>query len=313
MKRAVELLEHLAPSQAPVMILGESGTGKELVAEALHKSSPRASERFLAVNCAALSPALIESELFGHEKGAFTGADTQRQGAFKAANLGTIFLDEVGELPLELQAKLLRVLENGEVKRVGSTRPFRVNVRVVAATNRNLLAESLQGRFRKDLYYRLSVLPMTLPPLRERRGDIRLLAEHFVRLFEPQGAEVRFTPAALKKLKEHSWPGNVRELRNVVQRALLVRKGPQLDTDVLTFEKVPELAPESPARAPHRLPEGMTLQQWLEQRERECIEDVLRSCEFHRGNAARRLGLSRTSLFERMKAWGYGNEGQEAR
>jgi DNA-binding NtrC family response regulator len=313
MRRAVELLEHLAPSHAPVMILGESGTGKELVAEALHKSSPRASERFLAVNCAALSPALIESELFGHEKGAFTGADTQRQGAFEAANGGTIFLDEVGELPLELQAKLLRVLENGEVKRVGSTRPFRVDVRVVAATNRNLLAESLQGRFRKDLYYRLSVLPMTLPPLRERRGDIGLLAEHFVRLFEPQGAEVRFTPAALKKLRKHSWPGNVRELRNVVQRALLVRKGPQLDTDVLTFEEVPELAPESPARAPHRLPEGMTLQQWLEQRERECIEDVLRSCEFHRGNAARRLGLSRTSLFERMKAWGHGHQGQEAR
>jgi DNA-binding NtrC family response regulator len=180
----------------------------------------------------------------------------------------------VGELPLELQAKLLRVLESGEVKRVGSNRSFRVDVRVVAATHRDLLTEVSQGRLE---------------------------------------VEVKFNPAALKKLKEHSWPGNVRELRNVVQRALLLREGPLLDTDVLTFEPSPKQGPEAPGRAPRKLPEGMTLQQLLEQVERECVEDALRSCDYQRGKAARRLGLSRTSLFERMKAWGYGNEGQEAR
>jgi DNA-binding NtrC family response regulator len=313
MRHMAELLERIAPSQVTVTILGESGTGKELVARALHTLSPRANQRFMAVNCAALSPALVESELFGHEKGAFTGADSQRQGAFEAASGGTLFLDEVGELPLELQAKLLRVLESGEVKPVGATRCFRVDVRVVAATNRNLLAESLQGRFRPDLYYRLSVMPLMLPPLRERRGDIRLLAEHFVRQFEPRGHEVKFTPAALQKLREHPWPGNVRELRNVVQRALLLRHGPMLDTAALTFEQPPEPAPGAPARASYKLPEGMTLPQLLEQVERECVEDALRSCDYQRGKAARRLGLSRTSLFERMKAWGFGEEGQQAR
>jgi two-component system response regulator HydG len=226
------------------------------------------------------------------------------QGAFEAASGGTLFLDEVGELPLTLQAKLLRVLESGEVKPVGATRSFRVDVRVVAATNRNLLAESLRGRFRPDLYYRLSVMPLMLPPLRERRGDIRLLAEHFVRLFEPRGHEVKFTPAALQKLREHPWPGNVRELRNVVQRALLLRQSPMLDTPALTFEQPPDPAPGAPARASYKLPEGMTLQQLLGQVERECVEDALRNCDYQRGKAARRLGLSRTSLFERMKAWG---------
>jgi len=313
MRRLVGQLERIAPSDVTVMLLGESGTGKEVVARALHTLSPRVGQPFLAVNCAALSPALVESELFGHEKGAFTGADAQRPGAFEAAHGGTLLLDEVGELPLELQAKLLRVLESGEVKRVGSNRAFRVDVRVVAATHRDLLTEVSQGRFRADLYYRLSVLPLMLPSLRERREDIRLLAEHFVRRFEPREVEVKFTPAALKKLKEHSWPGNVRELRNVVQRALLLREGSLLDTDVLTFEQHPKQVPGAPGRAPHKLPEGMTLQQWLEQVERECVEDALRTCDNQRGKAARRLGLSRTSLFERMKAWGYGNEGQEAR
>jgi transcriptional regulator with GAF, ATPase, and Fis domain len=214
----------VAPSTATVLILGESGTGKELVARALHDGSTRAMQPFVPINCAALSPALIESELFGHEKGAFTGAESRSQGAFEAADGGTLFLDEVGELPLELQAKLLRVLENGELKRVGSSRPFQVDVRMVAATNRDLLNEARRGRFRMDLYYRLSIVPLALPPLRERRKDIRQLAEHFLGVYTPRGQTVKFTPAALTRLQLHSWPGNVRELRNVVCRALLMRQ-----------------------------------------------------------------------------------------
>ena len=313
MRRLVGQLERIAPSDVTVMLLGESGTGKEVVARALHTLSPRVGQPFLAVNCAALSPALVESELFGHEKGAFTGADAQRQGAFEAADGGTLLLDEVGELPLELQAKLLRVLESGEVKRVGSNRSFRVDVRVVAATHRDLLTEVSQGRFRADLYYRLSVLPLMLPSLRERRGDIPLLAEHFVRSFKPREVEVTFTPAALKKLKEHSWPGNVRELRNVVQRALLLSESPVLDAASLNFEKVPEQAPKAPGSAPSKLLEGLTLHQMVQQWEREAIEEALRVCNHHRGRAAKLLGLSRSAFFERLKAWGYGHEGEQAR
>jgi DNA-binding NtrC family response regulator len=313
MRQVAQYLERIAPSQVTVTILGESGTGKELAARALHERSPRAGQPFLAVNCAALAPALVESTLFGHEKGAFTGADTRREGAFESARGGTLFLDEVGELPLELQAKLLRVLENGEVTPLGTSRPLRVGVRVVAATHRDLVSEVGQGRFRKDLYYRLSVMPLMMPPLRERRGDIRLLAEHFVRLFEPQGVEVKFTPAALKKLREHPWPGNVRELRNVVQRALLLREGLVLDAGALSFERVPEQAPENTGSAPFKLLEGMTLQQMVRHWERQAVEEALRRCHHHRGRAAQLLGLSRSSFFERLKAWGYGHEGEQAR
>jgi DNA-binding NtrC family response regulator len=313
MRQLVELLQRVAPSSALVTILGESGTGKELVARALHDGSPRASRPFLPINCAALSPALIESELFGHEKGAFTGADSKRKGAFEAAQGGTLFLDEVGELPLELQAKLLRVLESGEVKPVGANHPFRVDVRVVAATNRDLLAEAHAGRFRKDLYYRLSVLPLVLPPLRERRGDIRLLAEYFLRVHTPRGHVVKLAPAALAKLQEHSWPGNVRELRNVVSRALLIRKSPKLDADVITFEPAPEHAPGDAAGLPPELPEGVTLEQMMDRVERRYIEGTLLRCDHHKDRAAKRLGLARSSLFERLKKWGHGQQLEAAR
>ena len=305
-RQLVERLQRVAASSALVTLLGESGTGKELVARALHDSSPRASRPFLPVNCAALSPALMESELFGHEKGAFTGADSKRKGAFEAAQGGTLFLDEVGELPLELQAKLLRVLESGEIKPVGVNHPFRVDVRVVAATNRDLLAEVREGRFRKDLYYRLSVLPLVLPPLRERPGDIRLLAEYFVRVHAPQGYGVKLTPAALAKLQRHPWPGNVRELRHVVHRALLLRKSPKLDADAITFEQTPENAPGSAAGRPGELPEGVTLEQMMERVERQLVESTLQRCNHHKERAAKRLGLGRTSLFARMKKWGLG-------
>jgi DNA-binding NtrC family response regulator len=307
-RQMVELIKRVAPSTALVTLLGESGTGKELVARALHECSPRAGQAFIPVNCAALSPALMESELFGHEKGAFTGAESKRKGAFEEAHGGTLFLDEVGELPLELQAKLLRVLESGEVKPVGANRPFHVEVRVVAATNRELALWARQGRFREDLYYRLSVMPLVLPPLRSRRRDIRLLAEHFIRAHAPQGLAPKFTPAALARLQQHSWPGNIRELRNVVCRALLLRQGPQLDESDITFEQEFHRAPEDAAPSPLELPEGVTLEQMMQRLERQLIESTLRRCHYHKDRAAKELGLARSSLFKRLKQWGLSPE-----
>jgi two-component system response regulator HydG len=312
MRQVLERIQRVAASTATVLILGESGTGKELVARALHDGSTRAMQAFVPVNCAALSPALIESELFGHEKGAFTGAESRSKGAFEEADGGTLFLDEVGELPLELQAKLLRVLEGGEVKRVGSSRPFQVDVRVVAATNRDLLREARQGRFRMDLYYRLSIVPLALPPLRERRKDIRLLAEHFLRLYTPREQTVKFTPAALTRLQHHPWPGNVRELRNVVCRALLMRHSQKIDVDDLTFEQEPGYEPGDPEGRLLELPEGMTLEQMMQQVERQLIESTLRRCDYHKDKAAKLLGIARSSLFERLKKWGHEQGEEEA-
>jgi transcriptional regulator with GAF, ATPase, and Fis domain len=303
-KQLVELIKRVAPSSAVVTILGESGTGKELVARALHECSPRARRPFLPINCAALSPALMESELFGHEKGAFTGADSKRKGAFEEAHGGTLFLDEVGELPLELQAKLLRVLESGEVKPVGSSRPFRVDVRVVAATHRELRASARQGRFREDLYYRLSMMPVVLPPLRSRRGDIRVLAEHFARMLAPREQTVKLTPAALAMLQQHPWPGNIRELRNVVCRALLVRRGPRIDASDITFDEALPRAPEDTTDPELELPPGVTLEQMMQRLERQLIESTLRRCHYHKDRAAKELGLARSSLFKRLKDWG---------
>jgi DNA-binding NtrC family response regulator len=309
MRQLVESIQRVAPSSCVVSILGESGTGKELVARALHACSPRAGQPFIPLNCAALSPAVMESELFGHAKGAFTGAEAERKGAFLEAHGGTLFLDEVGELPLELQAKLLRVLESGEVKPVGADRPRQVNVRVVAATHRDLLSWVREGRFREDLYYRLGIMPLVLPPLRSRRGDIPALAEHFMRVHAPQGQVVKFTSAALERLKEHAWPGNVRELRNVVWRGLLVRKGLKLEARDLTFDEV-QGAPVVPSVPALELPAGVTLEQMLERLERQLIESTLRRCHYNKERTAQVLGLARSSLFKRLKAWGFG-QGEE--
>ena len=311
-QQLVELLKKVAASKEGVLLLlGESGTGKELVARALHKGSPRADQAFIPVNCAALSPGLMESELFGHEKGAFTGASTQRKGAFQEAQGGTLFLDEVGELPLELQAKLLRVLESGEIKPVGADRPFHVDVRVVAATNRELLALVRKGKFREDLYYRLCVLEVVLPPLRSRRGDIQLLAEHFLGDHAPGQQEVSFTPAALARLRQHTWPGNVRELRNVVSRALASRRGLKIDAQDISFE--PQYFREEVALTgvPLELPKGVTLEQMVEQVERQLIVNTLQDYKNNRNQAAKRLGLARSSLFKRLKKWGLVSEGEE--
>ncbi|HYH95211.1 sigma 54-interacting transcriptional regulator [Hyalangium sp.] len=305
-RNLVELIGRVAPSSAAVAILGESGTGKELVAKALHVCSTRADKPFIPINCAAISKELIESELFGHEKGAFTGAQGSRRGAFEEAHGGTLFLDEIGELPLELQAKLLRSLENGEIKRVGASRPSHVDVRVVAATNRDLLSAAREGKFREDLYYRLCVIPLVLPPLRNRKGDLGLLADSFVRLYSPRGQTVKITPAALEKLQQHPWPGNIRELRNVVHRALLLRKGPKIDASDISFDQ--EYSRE-PAGAPAShvsldFPEGMNLEQMTERAQRQIIEIALRRHNNNRERVSKELGLARSTLFKRLRDWG---------
>jgi formate hydrogenlyase transcriptional activator len=246
LKRVQQLAEQVAPLDTTVLILGETGTGKELLAHAIHNRSPRHNRTLVKVNCATLPGELIESELFGHEKGAFTGASARRIGRFELANNGTIFLDEVGELPLDLQAKLLRVLQEGEFDPVGSSRTVTVDVRVIAATNRDLEKAVRHGLFRDDLYYRLSIFPITSPPLRERPKDIQLLVKHFVQEFSRKfGKNIEVIPQeTMNALKNYPWPGNVRELRNVIERAVIIAQGSKLSLDSLEALKAePKSAP----------------------------------------------------------------------
>ncbi len=304
-----ELIERVAPSQAAVTIMGESGTGKELVARAVHARSTRAERPFIPINCAAISKELIESELFGHEKGAFTGATNARKGAFEEADGGTLFLDEIGELPLDLQAKLLRALESGEIKRVGASKPQVVDVRIVAATNRDLLSRAKDGSFREDLYYRLCVIPLVLPPLRNRRGDIVALTEHFVRLYTPKGQNVRLHPMTLAKLESHTWPGNIRELRNVIHRAMLLRKGLHIEPADLFFDAEAALTVKdgdlSGVVIPvPDFPTGTSLESMLAQIERRLIEYYLRKLDNNREKLAKELAIGRSTLFKRLKEWG---------
>jgi two-component system nitrogen regulation response regulator NtrX len=232
LKRVMEDVARAAPTSATVLILGESGVGKELVARAIHRNSQRAKERFVQVNCAAIPEELIESELFGHEKGSFTGASDKQLGKFEQADRGTIFLDEVGDMSPKTQAKVLRVLQEGEVERIGSAKTFKVDVRVIAATNKQLEEEIAKGTFREDLYFRLSVIPISVPPLRERADDIPSLVRHFMDLFAREGASFqakRFTPAAMALLQQQRWKGNIRELRNTIERALIMSRGESID------------------------------------------------------------------------------------
>src|SRR5262245_6880774 len=302
------MAEQVAPTDATVLLLGETGTGKELVARAIHAKSHRRGHAMVKVNCAALPPTLIESELFGHEKGAFTGAVARKIGRFELADQGTLFLDEISELSPGLQAKLLRVLQEGEFERLGSTATRKVDVRVIAASNRDLAAAAREGAFRSDLYYRLGVFPIELPALRARVQDIPLLVWHFLgQLGGSMGRKIERVPAeVMERLVRYPWPGNIRELRNVLERAVILSAGSTLLLDDLADER---RAPAGAAAAP----EGS----WrLDDVEREHILRVLEMCQWRvrgPGNAARRLGLNGSTLYSRMKKLGIRRAGPDAR
>ncbi len=246
-RAVLENVERIAPTDSTVLIQGETGTGKEMIARAIHDASPRRQNRFVTLNCAAIPSALLESELFGHERGAFTGAVTQTAGRFQAADHGTLFLDEIGDLPLDLQPKLLRVLQEGEFERLGGGRTIQADVRVITATNQDLVRMVEERKFRADLFYRLDVLPITLPPLREREDDIPLLAEHFMRKFAQRlGKSIDFIPAdVMRVLKRHHWPGNIRELQNVIERSVILTTGPGLDLWAIRLDSPKAVSPSS--------------------------------------------------------------------
>lgn len=294
----------VASSEASVLITGETGTGKELVANIIHQNSGRKGA-FIPVNCAALPETLIESELFGHEKGSFTGAMAQRKGRFELANKGTIFLDEVGEISQPVQKKLLRVLQESEIERVGGAGAFKVDVRVIAATNRDLLEEVRLGNFREDLYYRLNVVNLHMPPLRERRGDLPLLVEHFLNKyrFKPSAQPTRISEEAMARVEEYSWPGNVRQLENEIERAVTLSQGRVITSQVLSLGTAGQTAQvDLGTRVRNR--DG--LQAVLADVERIMLQEALRQAEGDTSEAARRLKLSTDDLTERLKAHNFG-------
>ncbi|HYT18772.1 MAG TPA: sigma 54-interacting transcriptional regulator [Candidatus Polarisedimenticolia bacterium] len=298
----------VAPTDSTVLIYGETGTGKELIARAIHDLSPRCSKPFVKLNCAAIPTGLLESELFGHEKGAFTGAIAQRIGRFEVADGGTIFLDEIGEIPLELQTKLLRVLQEREFERLGSSRTLRTNARLIAATNRDLEAMVAEQKFRSDLFFRLNVFPVHVPPLRERQEDIPLLVRHFTQQFSRRMKKVMETipSAAMDALSRYHWPGNIRELQNVIERAVIISAGPDLSVDVadLKFPKVSH--PEERAAAPNSTTSG-GLHNLLEETERQQILQTLKQCNWvvaGPNGAAARLGMNRSTLQVRIRRLG---------
>ncbi|WP_302413543.1 sigma-54 dependent transcriptional regulator [uncultured Desulfovibrio sp.] len=297
-----ETIATVAPTEATVLITGESGTGKELVARALHSGSARADKPMVTVNCAALAENLLESELFGHEKGSFTGADRRREGRFVQANGGTLFLDEIGEMPLPLQAKLLRALQEGEVQRVGSDAPLTVDVRVLAATNRDLREEVARRRFREDLYFRLNVISLEVPPLRDRGEDIPVLAAHFLERFAGRNRKsIRgFSPQAVDSLLRYAWPGNVRELENAVERAVILCNG-----DLITRRELPAAiteaaSPEEASSAAVGALAGLP----LDELERRAIGETLRCTGDNKSEAARQLGITRATLHNKLRKYG---------
>ena len=297
-RKLVATIRRVAASDVPVLIEGETGSGKELVARGVHDASGRRERPFIVVNCGAISPELIESELFGHERGAFTGATAQRKGAFELANNGTIFLDEIGELPLSLQPKLLRVLEQKEVKRVGANDLLPTDVRILAATNRNLREEVARKAFREDLYFRIGALTVSIPPLRDRREDVAPIAHHFLSGMRSNGAGSvpGLSPAALDALISHDWPGNVRELRNAVQRAVVMAEGAELTGPDFSFLR----RPAEPGDEPES-PSGLS--RW-EQAERTNILCELTRQMGNKTKTARELGIAKSTLFEKLKKYG---------
>ncbi|HYM79272.1 MAG TPA: sigma-54 dependent transcriptional regulator [Candidatus Dormibacteraeota bacterium] len=305
-----ERIARVAPTHATVLITGETGTGKEVVARAIHRNSPRESKPFVAVNCAAFTETLLESELFGHEKGAFTGADRQRQGLFEAAHEGTLFLDEAGEMSLAAQAKLLRVLTDGQVVRVGSTRPRRVDVRVLVATHRNLEQRVKEGSFREDLFYRLAVVPIHLPPLRERGGDIAGLSDVFCHQVatELKMPRRRLTAEALAKLQHYAFPGNLRELKNLIERAYILTSNHEIGADDLPVQQKEGVTNGNGSghAAGLSIPfaDSFDLTGVLEKTEKELILRTLNSTHGAQAEAARRMGLSRSALAYKLTKYG---------
>ncbi|WP_225073738.1 sigma-54 dependent transcriptional regulator [Desulfuromonas sp. CSMB_57] len=297
MAEVMGLVHRVAPTPSSVLVCGETGTGKELVARALHRQSPRAHRPFVAVNCGAISPGLVESEFFGHARGAFTGAEQAHAGLFGAAHGGTLFLDEIGELPMEMQPKLLRVLQEGELRPVGSVQSRRIDVRVVAATARNLRAEIDGGRFRRDLFYRLAVVEINMPPLRERGEDISLLAEHFLHRIALR--ENRAAPALesdiLALLQNYPWPGNVRELANFMEKAMIFCRGGQLKAEDLPWEL---------RRRERAVQDDYSLKAALYRLEKEYILKALRHCDGNRTQAAQLLEISLRNLQYKLKEYG---------
>lgn len=298
MQTVFDILRQVSPTSATVLIVGESGTGKELVAHAIHANSPRRSGHFVPLHCAALSETVLESELFGHEKGSFTGAMYTRKGRFEYAHGGTLFLDEIGDMPMPIQIKLLRVIEYGEVFRVGSNEPLKVDVRLIAATNRDLPALVRDGKFREDLYYRLNVVTIELPPLRERLEDLPLLTQTFLNEFAAHHGKKppEITPAAMELLYEYSWPGNVRELRNCLESMVLLDKDGKIDV-----EDVPRYVKSPPPSGPSSSVSGVN----LEEGEKEAIRKALELCEGNREKAARLLGIGERTLYRKLKRYGF--------
>jgi formate hydrogenlyase transcriptional activator len=292
-RAVLDEINMVAPADSAVLVRGETGTGKEVIAQAIHDASPRRRNQFVAINCAAIPATLIESELFGHERGAFTGALTPRVGRFQLADRGTLFLDEIGDMPLELQPKLLRVLQEQRFERLGGNQSIQVNVRVIAATNQDLWSMVQERKFRADLYYRLNVIPITLPPLRERRDDIPLLATHFVRKYAERLCKPipQIPVDVMEALADHNWPGNIRELQNFIERAVI------MSTGTVLRPRLAELRPEPSVTAVRTLADA----------ERAHIVETLRETNGvvgGRSGAAARLGLPRTTLIARMQRLG---------
>ncbi|HUA20722.1 MAG TPA: sigma-54 dependent transcriptional regulator [Bryobacteraceae bacterium] len=300
MREIFATIERVAPTRATVLLCGESGVGKDMIARAIHHHSPRTDKPFVKINCTALPENLMESELFGYEKGAFTGANVSKPGKFEQADTGTVFLDEIGDVPPGIQVKLLRILQEREFERLGSNKTRHVDVRVLAATNVDLRAALEQGEFREDLYYRLNVLPINIPPLRDRKEDIPFLAKHFVaKLSKDLGSRVEsISDAAIQRLMEYHWPGNVRELENVIERSLVLGNGPVLEPSDIRLDL--SAPPRTAAVTGNFLPDGMTLDQY----EQSIIREALQRASGNKSQAARLLGLTRNALRYRLSQMG---------
>jgi DNA-binding NtrC family response regulator len=307
MQEIFATIERVAPSRATVLLAGESGVGKDLIARAIHFHSPRRDRPFVKINCTALPENLMESELFGYEKGAFTGANTTKPGKFEQADTGTVFLDEIGDVPASIQVKLLRILQEREFERLGSNKTRHIDVRVIAATNQDLRAALEQGTFREDLYYRLNVVPINIIPLRDRMQDIPFLAEHFLHKYAAEAGNriETITPAAMSKLMSYHWPGNVRELENVIERSVVMCTGETLDAADIKLDNAPR--PRN-AGTELTLPPGMTLDQY----EQELIREALKRANGNKSQASRALGLTRNALRYRLAQMGLEPEGGQA-